>query len=87
MCLRDSSFTFYIFYLFLDKKLKMTEEELAKAKLVERIESLRGIRNHQNADIKRYKADISQLESEVANIKQISIALPNQCYKRQRLEP
>lgn len=65
----------------------MTEEELAKAKLAERIESLRGIRNHQNSDMKRYKADIKQLESEVANIKQISNTLPDRCYKRQRLEP
>lgn len=65
----------------------MTEEELSKAKLGERIESLRGIRNHQNSHIKRYKIDIDFLEKEVANIRQISKALPDRCYKRQRLEP
>lgn len=73
--------------IILDKKLNMTEEELSKAKLGDRIESLRGIRNHQNSDIKRYKADINLLESEVTNVKQISQALPERCYKRQRLEP
>lgn len=58
-----------------------------KANLVQRIESLRGIRNHQNSDIKKYKAEISTLENEVNNIKEIASSLPTGCFKRTRLEP
>lgn len=65
----------------------MTEAELERAKLNDRIDSLRALRNHQNSDMKAYKSEISQLEKEVANIKQISSALPNGCFKRTRLEP
>lgn len=71
----------------LDKKLNNTEEELEKAKLTDRIESLRGIRNQQNGDIKKYKSEIALLEEEVENIKRISSALPQGCFKRTRLEP
>jgi coxsackievirus/adenovirus receptor len=71
----------------LDKKLNNTEEELNKAKLADRIEELRIIRNHQNSDIKKYRAEISLLEQEVKNIKEISSALPDGCFKRTRLEP
>ena len=71
----------------IDKKLNNTEEELEKAKLTDRIESLRGIRNQQNTDIKKYKSEIALLEEEVENIKRISSALPQGCFKRTRLEP
>ena len=37
--------------------------------------------------MKGYKSEISQLEKEVANVKQISSALPSGCFKRTRLEP
>jgi coxsackievirus/adenovirus receptor len=37
--------------------------------------------------MKKYKSEISQLEKEVANVKQISSALPAGCFKRTRLEP
>lgn len=70
-----------------DQKLNTTEDELNRAKLNERIESLRGLRNHQNSDMKGYITEISQLEKEVANIRHISSALPNGCFKRTRLEP
>lgn len=70
-----------------DQKLNATESELERAKLNERIDSLRGLRNHQNSDMKGYKTEISQLEKEVANVKQISSALPQGCYRRTRLEP
>lgn len=58
-----------------------------KANLADRIESLRGIRNHQTTDIKKYKSEIALLEEEVENIKRISRALPQGCFKRTRLEP
>jgi coxsackievirus/adenovirus receptor len=73
--------------LLLDKKLNATEKELNKVNLVEKIESLRGIRNHQNNDIKKYKAEIDFLENEVTNIQEISNSLPQGCYKRTHLEP
>lgn len=72
---------------FLDKKLNNTEEELSKAKLADRIDDLRNIRNRQNSDIKKYRAEISLLEKEVENIREISSALPSGCFKRTRLEP
>lgn len=79
---------FFVFnYDYIDKKLNNTEEELDKAKLTDRIESLRGIRNQQNGDIKKYKSEIALLEEEVENIKRISSALPQGCFKRTRLEP
>jgi laminin, gamma 1 len=71
------SFIVYWCLMFSDKKLNATESELERAKLNERIDSLRGLRNHQNSDMKGYKSEISQLEKEVANVKQISSALPN----------
>lgn len=86
MSMSNSCRTTANFYV-TDKKLNNTEAELEKAKLSDRIESLRGLRNHQNSDMKAYKADISQLEKDVAIIRQISSALPNGCFKRTRLEP
>lgn len=60
---------------------------MKKANLQDRIEAVRTLRNLQNADIKGYKNEIAHLDKEVANIKQISDALPKDCFKRTRLEP
>jgi laminin, gamma 1 len=72
---------------FLDTKLSSTEAELERAKLTERIDALKTLRNYQNSDMKGYKLEISHLEKEVDNVKQISSALPRGCFKRTRLEP
>lgn len=37
--------------------------------------------------IKKYQSEVAELEAEVVNIKAISSALPNGCFKRTRLEP
>lgn len=84
---KDYFYTHFAKFAILDKKLNTTEAELERAKLNDRIDSLRTLRNQQNSDMKAYKSEISQLEKEVANIKQISSALPNGCFKRTRLEP
>lgn len=75
------------YHFFSDQKLNATDAELERAKLTERIDSLRTLRNHQSSDMKAYTSEIEHLENEVKNIKQISSALPSGCFKRTRLEP
>lgn len=72
---------------FPDKRLNLTEAELEKAQLNDRIGSLYELKNHQNRWMKIYQEEIDKLEKEVANIKAISHSLPDGCFKRTRLEP
>lgn len=71
----------------LDKRLANAEDEVRRANLSERLDSLVELKNIQNTWIKNYMKEIVLLESEVGNIKQISEALPAGCFKRTRLEP
>lgn len=70
-----------------ERRLKDAENELEQANLSQRIDNLIEIRNTQNQSIKNYRDTIIELESEVNNIRLISEALPNECFKRPRLEP
>lgn len=63
------------------------EEEVRRANLNSRLESLVDNKNNQNKYIKDYQVDIVTLEAEVNNIRMISEALPAGCFKRTRLEP
>lgn len=74
-------------FFFSDKRLNLTEVELDKAQLNVRISSLHELKNQQNRWIKIYQDEIEKLEKEVSNIKSISQALPDGCFKRTRLEP
>lgn len=58
-----------------------------RANLTERLSDLDRVKNDQNQSIKSHQNDVSQLESEVQNIKLISEALPDGCFKQPRLEP
>lgn len=58
-----------------------------RANLTDRLADLDRVKNEQNTSIKSYQNEVSQLESEVNNIKLISEALPNDCFKQPRLEP
>lgn len=72
---------------FTESRLAAAEEEVRRANLNSRLESLVDIKNNQIKYIKDYEDDISTLEAEVNNIKMISEALPAGCFKRTRLEP
>lgn len=74
-------------FLVLEKRLSAAEEEVRRAKLADRLDSLIEIKNLQNQWIKKYQSDIGQLEMEVGNIKAIADALPEGCFRRSRLEP
>lgn len=67
--------------------MKLAEEEVQRANLSDRLESLVDLKNNQNKWIRDYKTDIIALDTEVNNIKMISEALPAGCFKRTRLEP
>lgn len=70
----------------LEKRLDKAEKDLAGANLSQRLESLQEMKSEQNKWINEYVSKITLLESEVSNIKAISEALPDGCYKRIRLE-
>lgn len=67
--------------------MSAAEAEVNRANLPDRLAELERVKNEQNLSIKSYQNEVSQLESEVNNIKLISEALPNGCFKQPRLEP
>uniref|UniRef100_A0A8D8H0Q0 Laminin subunit gamma-1 n=2 Tax=Culex pipiens TaxID=7175 RepID=A0A8D8H0Q0_CULPI len=71
----------------LDDRLTAAEKELEDAKLTHKLHVLNESKNLQTQNIKSYQREIAELENEVANIKMISDSLPENCYKRTRLEP
>lgn len=74
-------------FFFLEKRLTAAEDEVNRANLTDRLNDLDRVKNEQNLSIKSYQNEVSQLESEVNNIKLISDALPDGCFKQPRLEP
>lgn len=74
-------------FRFTEKRLSAAETEVNRANLTDRLADLDRVKNEQNLSIKSYQSEVSQLESEVNNIKLISEALPNDCFKQPRLEP
>ena len=73
--------------LFPEKRLAAAEEDVRRANLSDRLANLVERKNLQNQWIKNYQNEIVQLDLEVNNIKLIAEALPEGCFKRQRLEP
>ncbi|XP_055378436.1 laminin subunit gamma-1 [Condylostylus longicornis] len=71
----------------LEKRLNVAERELNKANLTERINKLTENRNSQNKWIAKYEREVNQLRAEVNNIEAISAALPDDCFKNNKLEP
>lgn len=63
------------------------EVEVNRANLNDRLAELDRIKNEQNQSIKSYQNEVILLESEVKNIRLISEALPDRCFKQPRLEP
>lgn len=76
-----------MYLLSTETRLAAAEEEVRRANLSERLNSLRELKNLQLQWIKNYQVQIAELESEVANIKLIREALPAGCFRNQRLEP
>lgn len=77
----------FSFNLTLEKRLADAEVEVNRANLNDRLAELDRIKNEQNQSIKSYQNELIHLESEVKNIKLISEALPDRCFKQPRLEP
>lgn len=59
---------------------------MQEANLSNRMETLNDQRIHQNQFINDHQHEIAQLVLDVANIRDISEALPEGCFKRTRLE-
>lgn len=71
----------------LERKLDIAEEKLKNARLDERMERLEKERLEQGTLIKKYQSTLETLQNEVNNVEAIMNALPNECYRRVRLEP
>lgn len=51
------------------------------------MDNLNEYKNYHNTLLKQHQTSIFHLEQEVNTIKAIAMALPNECFKRTRLEP
>lgn len=71
----------------LERRLEEAERELRAANLDERLTTLKGARETQKSWMRNYDAEIEQLKKDVANIQEIRHAIPEQCFRRVRLEP
>lgn len=71
----------------LGERLTAAEKELEDAQLTNKLHVLNESKNLQTQNIKSYQRELAELENEVANIKMIADSLPENCYKRTRLEP
>lgn len=71
----------------LERKLAIAEEKLKNARLDERMERLEKERIEQTTLIKNYQKTLERLQEEVNNVEAIMNALPNECYRKLRLEP
>lgn len=72
---------------YVESRLSAAETEVNRANLSDRLSDLDRVKNEQNQSIKNYQNEVTQLESEVQNIRLISEALPDGCFKQPRLEP
>lgn len=77
----------FLFAKYIENRLAVAEAEVNRANLTERLAELDRVKNEQNQSIKSYQNEVFQLESEVNNVKLISDALPDRCFKQPRLEP
>lgn len=66
--------------------MHVAETRLQEANLSNRMETLNDQRIHQQQFIKDHQLEIKQLHLDVNNIRDISEALPEGCFKRTRLE-
>lgn len=76
--------------IFVEKRLDAADNEVKKANLDQRLRNLDELKNLQNQSKKKYEFEIDQLIDEVNQVKLISEALPNGCYKippRLEVEP
>lgn len=71
----------------LERKLSIAEEKLKSARLDERMERLEKERLEQTTLIKNYQKTLERLQEEVKNVENIMNALPDECYRKVRLEP
>lgn len=89
-CLRGKAFKqnkFFNALNFAEKRLDSLELDVSRVNLTGRIEKFREMRNIQKKTIDKYEKDIEELRFEVRNVRQISEALPEECFSRSRLEP
>lgn len=71
----------------LEKRLQEAEQELKNADLDNRLNILKAAREAQHGWVRNYDAEIERLKKDVANIQDIRYAIPDQCFRRVRLEP
>ncbi|RWS28921.1 laminin subunit gamma-1-like protein [Leptotrombidium deliense] len=71
----------------LERKLKQAEEEYLKANLQNRTDELKSEKEKQSEKMRNYDEEIARLTQDVANIKEISEAIPRECHKSPKLEP
>lgn len=71
----------------LEERLIAAEKEIEAANLDQRIRALTEAKNLQIQWVKNYDDEVARLRMEVENIETIKLALPDDCYKRLRLEP
>ncbi|XP_050538498.1 laminin subunit gamma-1, partial [Daktulosphaira vitifoliae] len=70
----------------LSSRLETAEQELANAKLDEKLQNINAARISQAQLIKNYENEIESLTNDVKNIDSIRKALPEGCWKRTHLE-
>lgn len=71
----------------LERKLAAAERELRDAELDRRMGEVRAARTQQSQWMRDYEKDLIKLRVDVLNIRAISSSLPDQCYRRIKLEP
>ncbi|XP_075230002.1 laminin subunit gamma-1 isoform X2 [Lycorma delicatula] len=71
----------------LERKLEQAEHEFNSAQLDEKLEDLNKAKIAQSQLVRSYEDEILKLRAEVRNIEEIHNSLPNDCFKRTRLEP
>ncbi|XP_018318768.1 laminin subunit gamma-1 isoform X2 [Agrilus planipennis] len=71
----------------LEEELIKAEQRVQEANLDKILEDLRVEHKKQNALVDAYKDEIERLRKEVENVREISEALPDKCFKRVELEP
>ena len=71
----------------LERKLEDAERELRNANLDERLSKLKTARGQQQGWIRNYDDLIEKLKRDVQNVNDIRQAIPDACYRREKLEP
>ncbi|GLH05167.1 Netrin-A [Gryllus bimaculatus] len=71
----------------LERRLEDVEMEYKDANIDFHMSSLSSERNAQNQHIKNYEEELYKLQLEVDNVREISESLPDNCWKRLKLEP